>query len=93
MWPGLRPGAQRRVASFAYDAWIEIPMMYKVTTNLYVASFAYDAWIEILILAIFWCQFLVASFAYDAWIEIYLPFSLIAGSTSSHHLRTMRGLK
>ena len=35
------------VASFAYDAWIEIPICFSFGINTKVASFAYDAWIEI----------------------------------------------
>ena len=36
------------VASFAYDAWIEIDLAVQQGYALIVASFAYDAWIEIL---------------------------------------------
>ena len=36
------------VASFAYDAWIEIGTWWKYKSgSKLVASFAYDAWIEI----------------------------------------------
>ena len=35
------------VASFAYDAWIEMLLCIWVRIPLLVASFAYDAWIEI----------------------------------------------
>ena len=37
----------KMVASFAYDAWIEISDFLKLKNIVDVASFAYDAWIEI----------------------------------------------
>ena len=37
-----------RVASFAYDAWIEIRSAVTAAQKQEVASFAYDAWIEML---------------------------------------------
>ena len=36
-----------RVASFAYDAWIEMSSVMTRPSKRFVASFAYDAWIEI----------------------------------------------
>ena len=58
------------VASFAYDAWIEMCKNRARIVQKLVASFAYDAWIEMAIHRKQRSLFCVASFAYDAWIEI-----------------------
>ena len=75
----------KQVASFAYDAWIE---MYKegsyIANTELDASIADGAWVEIAMADAVLCNHNVASFAYDAWIEIDLAvqqgYALIVAS-------------
>ena len=80
------------VASFAYDAWIEISPS---SRDLFISlshRLRTMRGLKSAITLVGSPYPLVASFAYDAWIEIKFIRSSLS-EKGSHRLRTMRGLK